>query len=358
MVVPKTFEDFLTFYHEVRTPAHPFFRPESNHRDEKLLVVSSPSRMGNHLLMSMLDDHPDLPRVPGEDGHHIFSFTRANEDLYQYLCGLRGNSPSEFLMDLASNGGGSKWREFDRCYRDQTIEGVKVSGVGVGRSSATIDFEGVLFEIDFSSYESSLKESAEAIRQADCYSDVLHHYLSALSLLDPLRRTSNRFDRYFVYGGMRTQLKWLCQTHPQVRILTSVRSFPSYAISQIKSRHGNVEPDAGMIRVAWEHWYHKVVDALYLAIHYPENVGIVTFEDLIGRPGETRETICRFLGISKAPSMEKATIFGHPVKGNSWSSRVEAKEGEFYRPARMLADADVPDQAAPIWEQVELRKLS
>ena len=365
MVVPDNFKDYLTFYHEVRTPLHPFFAPENNQRlKDKLLVVSSPSRMGNHLLMSMLDNHPELPRVPGEDGQHIFTFTQANYDLYHYLKCLRGESPAEFLMDLASNGGGSKWRRFDQCYRENSVNGVKVSGVGVDESSATVDFEGVLFPINFQEYEESLKSDEDGLREATCYAEILHRYLDAAALLDPAREKRQeihgdaRFDRYFVYGGMRTQLKWLCETHPEVRILTSVRSFPSYAISQIKSRHGDVEPTAEMIQTAWEHWFHKVIDALYLRIHFPRQVGIVTFEDLIESPKECQNTICDFLEIGWDDSLAEATIFGNPVKGNSWSSRKGAASGAFYKPSRLLPDEQVPRGADEIWEQVFRSKLS
>lgn len=353
MIIPDHFQDYLTFYHEVRTPLHPFFAPENNQRpDDRLLVVSSPSRMGNHLLMSMLDSHPELPRVPGEDGHHIFTFTQTNYDLHRYFQGLRGESPSEFLMDLASNGGGSKWRKFDRCFRENSTEGVKVSGVGVGQHSATVDFEGVVFPIDFESYAKSLAGSEDDLRKATSYADVLHRYLDASARLDPSPGKSERFDRYFVHGGMRTQLKWLCETHQQARILVSLRSFPSYAISQIKSRHGDIEPTSEMIQTAWEHWFHKVIDALYLAMHFPDQVGIVTFEALVESPEESQRALCRFLGIDWAPQLKTATILGNPVKGNSWSSRNKAASGGFYKPSSLLPADQVPEGAALIWEQV------
>ena len=157
---------------------------------------------------------------------------------------------------------------------------------------------------------------------------------------------------------MRTQLKWLCETHPKARILMSVRSFASYAISQIKSRHGDVEPSPEMVQTAWEHWFHKVIDALYLAIHFPEQVGLVTFENLIGSPDETQRAICRFLEVDWAPELSQATIFGHPVKGNSWASRDATPEGAFYKPTRLLASEQVPLGAEPIWDQVLQSQIS
>ena len=35
--------------------------------NEKILFLSGPGRNGNHLLISLLDNHPELPFSPGED---------------------------------------------------------------------------------------------------------------------------------------------------------------------------------------------------------------------------------------------------------------------------------------------------
>ena len=51
---------------------------------------------------------------------------------------------------------------------------------------------------------------------------------------------------------------------PQVKIITSIRTFKSYAISHIKSRYKKLEFKADYIQEAWEHWYHKIIDYYYI----------------------------------------------------------------------------------------------
>ena len=90
----KKFKDinknFLTFYHECLIPKNNFFRSESN-KDFKsnLLFISSPSRMGNHALLSMLDNHPQLPRIPGEDSFLRHCFFLSTYDLHCFIKNIK-----------------------------------------------------------------------------------------------------------------------------------------------------------------------------------------------------------------------------------------------------------------------------
>jgi len=210
-----------------------------------------------------------LPAVPGEDGFHMFSFTQANYDIYDYMQRVRGEYPAANMMDIASNGGGSKWKQFQECYQTSEIQNVSYSGVGGHKHSAVVDFEGVLFEVNFNAYKDYLEKRGAQINTASGYNEVLMIYVKALAQLINSRQNS-AYDGYLVHGAMRTQLLWLCETMPHVRILSSVRSFESYAISQVKSRHGDVEITDELLQEAWEHWFHKVVDMAYLSLHYPD----------------------------------------------------------------------------------------
>jgi len=347
------YEDYITFYHECRIPKHPFFDLKKNKKLERLLVISSPSRMGNHLLMSGLDAHPELPSVPGEDGFHMFSFTQANYDICDFMKRLRSSHAVAEIMDIASNGGGSKWEKLSKLSSD---ENVGYSGVGAHQHSAIVDFEGVHCEVGFDAYKQSLEREKKGFQSAKAYNDVLLGYVNALSELTP-QNIKTQFDGYLVHGGMRTQLLWLCETMPNVKILSSVRSFESYAVSQIKSRYGDVELTDEKLQEAWEHWFHKVVDMLYLRLHYPDQFGLVTFDDLVGEPVETMKTISRFLNVEYSESMLSATIMGTPVKGNSWKSRSSKKAGGFYKPADLIQASQVPNEAREIWQIAKEVKL-
>jgi len=350
------YRDYLTFYHECRIPKHPFFDLDSNQVDERMLVVSSPSRMGNHLLMSMLDGHRELPSVPGEDGFHMFSFTRANFDIHSFMQDIRSESNIEAMMNIASNGGGSKWRGFSQIKNEQEASQKGYSGVGGHKVSAVVDFEDLVFDINYAAYKDFLDGHNERLRKAGGYNELLVTYAQALEKLNP-NPTKSCYNSYLVHGAMRTQLLWLCQTMPNVRILSSVRSFPSYAVSQIKSRYGDVELTKKRLQEAWEHWYHKVIDILYLRLHFPEQFGLVTFDDLVEESGAAQQAICRFLKIDHDESMGSASIFGFPVKGNSWQSRTDKQSGQFYKPANHLSASQIPPEAAEIWDSVLATKL-
>ncbi len=344
-----SYSDYLTFYHECRIPMHPMFDIDENQDDAKALVVSSPSRMGNHLLMSLLDGHPELPSTCGEDGFHMFNFIQANFDINRWIKCIRNLDVAENLMDIASNGGGSKWREFDRIFKNKTSEKSRYSGVGVHEHSAVIDFEGLVFEVDFKGYRESLIDNSSEARCARTYNELLKVYLNALGKLSPIQNHS-QYEYYIVHGGMRTQLLWLCQTMPHVKILSSIRSFESYAVSQIKSRHGNIRISKEHAQEAWEHWFHKVIDMLYLRLHFPDQFGLVSFDELIDEPREVTRNICGFLDVAPSDSMEKATIQGHSVKGNSWRSRSKESSGQLYKPQEKLDASLVPSEATIIWD--------
>ncbi len=349
MGIRKGLNKYLTFYHEVRTPETDFFRSEENHSDRRTLVVSSPSRMGNHLLMSLLDGHPELPQTPGEDGFHMFSFVRAHYAIHEYLRDVFQKDPTEALMNIASNGIGSKWRQFQQIQQGQFKGEVTVSGVAVGAQSGLVDFAGVTFPIDFSSYQKALTQNFSRVAEMKTYGEVLAAYQMAFSQLQKWPEQC-QFDDYLVYGGMRTQLKWLCENRPNTKILSSIRPFPSFAISQIKSRHGDVPVTDDLLKIAWEHWFHKVIDALYLRVNYPDQFALVSFDDLIVDRENLTSKISHFLEVQKHSAMEKATIFDHPVQGNSWQKKPNQSEGAVYAPKQFVDENRVPREASEIWD--------
>lgn len=355
--VRERLRDYLTFYHEVLIPRNPFFDIGANRNSENsLLVITSPSRMGNHVILSALDGHPELPRVPGEDGFLAFSFAAANRDLHDLIASFRGPDVVDFMTHLGSNGHRDKWRAFKSSYEEGRAD-LDYSGVGVEEAPHVLDFEGIVFDVDYEAYVGHLEECAGALRSAETYTPILQCYLDALGLLLP---DSNRsvYDSYLVFGGMRRQAEWLCETYEKVKILCSLRSFPSYCVSHVKAREGDVELTSDRVREAWEHWYHKVLDMLYLKLRYPEKVGIVTFEDLTRRPEAAHRGICRFLGVEYHESMATATINGIPVRGNSWQGRPEEDRGSFYQPRQTLDAERVPPEHAAIWPEVNRLRVN
>ena len=155
----ESLKDYITFYHEIQIPHNPYFNIEDNRNTtETLLVVSSPSRMGNHLIMSVLDNHPDLPRIPGEDGFLSFAFQHANYDYHKFVSSLRSSDNIEYITHLAANGEFDRWGVYKKLFNDGItldkhagIGSVRYKGSGLYRQVAEFvaqDLEGLSFDIN------------------------------------------------------------------------------------------------------------------------------------------------------------------------------------------------------------------
>ncbi len=156
--VRKQLGNYLTFYHELRIPSNDFFNIENNRRKkENILVISSPSRMGNHILMSALDNHPMLPRTPGEDGFLFFSFFAANYDINKFIHSLTTND-IDYLLKLSSNGKLDKWKSFKKLYETGKFSS-NYSGVNIKDTPSIQDFSKLTFDINYKNFVNRLKEN-------------------------------------------------------------------------------------------------------------------------------------------------------------------------------------------------------
>jgi len=313
-------KDYLTFYHEIRIPQNDFFiHPQNEDWDSKVLIVSSPSRMGNHLLLSMLDNHPELPRVPGDDGFHSFSFYQANYDLYDYLNRVVKNASIDHITNIASNYRGNKWKLFYDHYIKKSLP-IGYSGITADHDLAIVDFEETLFEINYNRYEGVLRDGIENLPSHFRYKDILNIYYNAFMFLDPQFQPGGKiYDYLIVFSGMRTQSKWLLKYYENAKLIVSIRPFESYVFSHVRSRYGDITISSDHIQEAWEHWYHKTIDYIFLKIKYPQKVCLVMYNDLISETENTAKAIAKFIGVEFEKSLLNATIFG--VQG-MWNSSV------------------------------------
>ena len=283
-------------------------------------------------------------------------------EVFRLLChlfsspSLKGPECFEFITRLGSDGELNKWQAFKQSYlagqRDLTYAGVQQQG-----EATVLDFEGTVFDIDYGRYQEHIRKNMARLQSAERYNDVLQVYLDSLRLLD-FEPPETQYSSYISFSGMRTQVKWVCRTYPKAKVLCSLRSFGSYAISHINSRpeHTGINPEG--VQEAWEHWYHKVVDAIYLKREFPDNIGLLTYEDMIYDSLETQLSICGFLGIDHSPKMAQPTIFGNPVRGNSWAGRSEQPEGVIYEPTTLLNNKFIPDDCRFIWDNLNLMTLN
>lgn len=349
--------DYLTFYHELRTPLHDFFSGPGNHDEQtRLLMISSPSRMGNHLLLSILDNHPQLPRIPGEDGFLSFSFWQANYDLNRYLEHVRDRRDIAYIKRLSTNLFFDKWANLKQCYLQKNIPKT-YSGVNIIDRPADIDFKDTIYDVDYDTYNTTLSEGLKSIAPDSLFRDYLNLYTKALLKLDPARADNVAgVDGYISYSGMRSQVRWVLDHYRQARLITSVRPFETYAISHIKSRNrDNAISDEG-VQEAWEHWYHKTIDYFYLKATYPDQVCLVSFEDLTEHSEQVARGICHFLGIDFNGTMLTPSIFGIPVKGNPSQKQSGTPRGTFYKSEAKLEPERIPEDYFHLWKSFDLVK--
>jgi len=350
-------KDYLTFYHELRVPQHEFFTSDYNiDESNRVLAISSPSRMGNHLILSMIDNHPEIPRIPGEDGFLLFSFNQANYDLHHFLYKLLEEKNIDYMMKLGTNLAYNKWLLFKNNFINNEIPD-NHSGIDSLKAPAKIDYQGIIHDINYDAYKDIIRSKMEHLNKNQTFSYYFNVYLKALVKLDfDYKPNNHSYDSVICASGMRSQLRWLFDKYNNSKAIISLRPFGSYAISHIRSRYQTNDITDSLIKEAWEHWYHKIIDAFYLKVHYPENICLVSFEDMILKTETTAQAIAKFLNINFNKTMYEATIFGIKVRGNSSLKKDKSSEGKFYFSNEKLDENKIPIDYYHLWESFDLIK--
>jgi len=358
----KNINKFLTFYHEFRIPKNQFFLKKGG--GEKHLLLSSPSRMGNHALISMLDSHPQIPKIPGEDAFLTWAFIKANYDVSRFLDNVRDiNYIKKMSSDSCLK---NKWLEHKKLFHNgscpEIYNGVQYDYNKDDKNSSLhrlpdkdsfVDFQGVILDVDYDNYHKVLSDNKGIIEQTSDFTDIFTIYSEAFRSLLNGKQDYSTYCADYVYAcsGMRVQSLWALRQYENTKLIVSIRRFESYAISMIKSFYKTSELREEFLKEAWEQWYHKVIDYLYLKLNYPEKVLLVDFDDIINESEFVSQSICRFLGIDFHESMLSATINGVNVKGNSSVSRKNHESGVFYKStSKELDKKHIPDDYYPIWE--------
>jgi len=353
-------DDHITFYHECLIPKNKYFGKNNNNdndndKKKNLILISSPSRMGNHALMSMLDSHPLLPRIAGEDSFLRHSFFQSSSDFNFFKENIKCSTNFDFMRKLSSFPGNvDKWEELQRSF-DSKVQPEIYAGVQYPTNRLVItDYQGTLIDVNHESYLNYLKKNSELISKKNNYLEIFEIYLKALMLLDYKYTDDKKYKYIYANSGLRRQSLWLCEVMPEVKIITSIRSFKSYAISHIKSRYKKLEFKPDYIQEAWEHWYHKIIDYFYIKSKFPKNIILIPFEDLVSKTDLAAKKICDFLEIEFNKTMLTATTFGIKTKGNSSVPKDDNVLGKFYPPEEFLPNDLIPERVEIIEEALKL----
>lgn len=355
----KLNRNYLTFYHECLIPENYFFKSNKNQdSNSKLLFISSPSRMGNHALLSMLDNHPQLPRIPGEDSFLRHSFFLSTYSLHDYLKNIKSENNTDFIRKLSSFPANiDKWFKFKECYENNIYPKVH-AGIQYPTNKLVItDYQDTLFDINYDCYKSFIEKNKKNISKSDNFKDILLIYLKSFLKLDPLNfKIKTNYDGYYINSGMRRQLLWVCQNFKNVKIITSIRKFDTYCVSFIKAKCKKLELTKENILEAWEQWFHKIIDYFFIKSIYPEKIFLVPFEDIYENTEYLAKMLAEYLNIDFHEVMLTATIFGNEVRGNSSEKKNKNKTGKFYKSNQSIPKEFIPETFFHLWDSFELIK--
>lgn len=337
-----------------------YFGQGEKENNTKMMVITGPSRNGNHLVHSLLDSHPSLPRIPGEDSALNYLFDGLNNDLDKWARVLRTDKCMELLLQMSGRGADNKWLSHYQGYTISKKKDIDVySGVffAKNKSNFIFDYQDTVFPIDYPSFESFLHASISADGPPKTLYDLVLLYSKALARLDPeyhRRRKKYKYDALIFGSGSRAPLHWLMSKSKHVHAVVPVRSFETYYFSFAKGFYGVKEFDMKIVCEAWEHWYHKAVDYYIIKNKYPEQVCIVVFDKLVEKPFFGVKKICEFFGLESAEECTHTTTFGHKVKGNSSLGKNEKDRGSVYLSNYKQAfdQKRLPGEYFDLWQKI------
>lgn len=311
-----------------------FTEADSENQSKKFLVVSGPSRNGNHLVHSLLDGVPEIPRVPGEDSFLNAIFQRLVGNYEAFVELLMGSDRAHVLLNLSESGNSNKWLE----HHKGSSKSAEWAGIWAGafrsqgREGFIYDYQDTLPAIDYPTFADSVTSLLKSPKLS--LVDVIERYLTCLPHLDPeffSRKTLHRYDGMLVSSGSRCELRWLLCRQVNLKVIVPLRRFDSFYFSFVKGTYGTVQQDSHLVREALDHWIHKIVDYLRLKSSFPGQVLLTSFDDIVEKPEAALAKWCSFLGVSQPHQGQLvASVLGSPVKGNSSFGKTEQHRGKIY----------------------------
>ena len=336
-----------------------FWNQNSHLDDESLLIISGGSRNGNHLVYSLLDGHPELPSIPGEDVVLTNLFWKAFS---------LGGKMREWVKKVPNIG--EELRLMNGAYGDKWIRAMSTSsedlrelpwsGSTSKNFSAVLEFQATELTINYENYICKLKSNEENFRSSQCIWDLFYYYLDAYKQLStPNLLGKSPFTAAYFSSGMRREVSALAQgTKTDFKCIVPVREFRSFAKSKIKGLLSDIECLQDAINESWEHWRHKTIDYLLLKQKYPDNIIIVKYEDLVQNTQPTMKALAKELGISWDDCILQPTHNSKPVIGNSSKRLGEEYRGQIYVDSLSgFEDIVAPPEYSQISDHIESVKV-
>ena len=327
----------------------------------KILIVSGPARNGNHLLVSLLDNHSQILPISGEDCLFREFLSRVKENEDKAINDLTGKNNIEYILGM-SGAYFDKWKMLDDFYENKSK---KVSRFWTGQqkdnSSPSYDFQEVIPQINYFKFKEYLYSNQKKIQNIENFLDFFVIYFKALQHLVGMENNHNlKYPYFWCLSGIRRELFFLLERCSNIICLSPIRKFETFYHSYAKSRFSTNDVEQEPLNELWEYWRHKTIDYLILKNKYPKNINLIQFEDLILNRKKTITKILNILDINFEESNLVTSILGKINKGNSSFRKKNRHMGKVYKEvlkSKVTNKAELPKEYYQILEEVKKNSL-
>ena len=349
------------FYEYPKFKDKSFWKFPKKYKSKKFntLVVSGPSRNGNHLLLSLLDGHNQTADHSGEDDmlRTFFAFVNWNE---KNAINKIKNYDLKFILNLSgqlikknSVSGFNKWEELDKLIKTHRRLNVW-SGSQAEFEGHIQDFQDIHPNIDYDNFVKYLKKNKKKFNN---FFDYWYYYLEASKILSRDYKRNLKYKFKWFGSGLRREIYFLLKKTSNVRVVVPIREFDTYYFSFAKARYKTNKIKQEPLNELWEHWRHKVIDYLILKEKYPKNVFIIKYEDMVKDTKNTMKRLSKKLGIKYDDILSRPTIINKKHLGNSSFKKSNKYLGKIFYKKKKFDIRRLPNEYKSILESIKKLKV-
>ncbi len=334
------------FYHKSETPNlnTVFFKKDRNKlkKISKTLIISGGSRNGNHLIWSLLDGNSNLPYLPGEDKFLSQIFKRNLRSSKIFEKNLLKKKAS-FLRKMSGETS-DKWiKIFKKKINKNIWAGKRKNNYP---NLPPLEFPKNIKEINYPAYKNYLDKN---FKNSHSFYRIWKLYLRAQKLLANSPRKRDKFNYIYAESGLRRELLYLANNKFNFICVVPVRKFETFYFSKIKAKFNSTKINKKFLNEAWEQWFHKTYDYIYLKKKYSKKFVLVPYEDFENskKRKKSMKKLCKFLNIRFERINLISTHSNNKVLPNSSFPRkvnLYEKGGQYYTPDYKFPKKKIPKQ--------------
>lgn len=326
-------------------------------KNKKLLIISGISRSGNHLLLSILDNHKDICFCGGEDGilRNLLAIVKSHGEKntehkirtlnINFLKRLSGSKIVNNKITLFD-----KWLRVANLSKNSKLRHSGTQGINI---TSILDFKNIIPKIDYNAFVKYLSKKTII----NNFYDFFYFYLEASRKLF-FENKKKKFYYTLCHSGLRREINFLLSNNVDATVLVPVRDFKGFCSSYLKGIYRTEKPTTHQLNDIWENWRHKVIDFLLLKEKFPNRIILIQYEDLIKNPKKLINKLLGKIKISKIKKIE-TTILGKLNIGNSSFNLNNIKAGKIYKRINYLKlkDNQIPVEYKKIMKLIKQKKL-